>query len=91
MVGSPPPGSTIPIDGRQLFNERRLIGCVGGSNVPARDIPRIVDLYRLGRLDLDVLVSARRSLDDFQTAIDETARGDVARSVIVMGSEAPSI
>jgi S-(hydroxymethyl)glutathione dehydrogenase/alcohol dehydrogenase len=91
MVGSPPPGATIPIDGRQLFNERRLVGCVGGSNVPARDIPRIVDLYRLGRLDLDVLVSARRSLNDFQTAIDETARGDVARSVVVMDPAALAI
>lgn len=91
MVGSPPPGSTIPIDGRQLFNERKLAGCVGGSNVPARDIPRIVDLYRLGRLDLDALVSARRPLEDFQTAIDETARGEVARSVVVMGAPASAI
>lgn len=90
MVGSTPPGATIPIDGKQLFNERRLVGCVGGSNVPARDIPRLVELYRLGRLDLDLLVSARRPLDDFQTAIDETERGDVARSVVVMDGTATS-
>ena len=84
MVGSPPAGEPIPIDGRALFSERRLLGTTGGSNVPARDIPRIAELYRDGRLDLDTLVSARRPLRDFAESITETERGDVARSVVVM-------
>jgi S-(hydroxymethyl)glutathione dehydrogenase / alcohol dehydrogenase len=85
VVGSMPPGATIPIDGRALFADRRLRGCIGGNNVPAVDIPRIAALYRQGRLDLDALVSARRPLDDVATAIAETERGDVARSVVVLG------
>jgi S-(hydroxymethyl)glutathione dehydrogenase/alcohol dehydrogenase len=85
MVGSPPAGEPIPIDGRALFGERRLLGTTGGSNVPARDIPRIARLYSEGRLDLDTLVSARRPLDDFASSISETERGEVARSVVVMG------
>jgi S-(hydroxymethyl)glutathione dehydrogenase / alcohol dehydrogenase len=84
MVGSPPAGQPIPIDGRALFGERRLLGTTGGSNVPARDIPRIAALYQDGRLDLDTLVSARRPLHDFAESIAETERGDVARSVVVM-------
>jgi len=84
MVGSPPPAATIPIDGRSLFNGRRLLGCLGGSNVPARDIPRIASLYQQGTLDLDTLVSRRRPLDDFAAAIAETERGEVARSVLTM-------
>jgi S-(hydroxymethyl)glutathione dehydrogenase/alcohol dehydrogenase len=86
MVGSPPAGEPIPIDGRALFGERRLLGTTGGSNVPARDIPRIARLYEEGLLDLDTLVSARRPLDDFAESIAETERGDVARSVVVMRS-----
>ena len=78
MVGSPPAGEAIPIDGRALFSERRLLGTTGGSNVPARDIPRIAELYRDGRLDLDTLVSACRPLRDFAESIAETERGDVA-------------
>jgi S-(hydroxymethyl)glutathione dehydrogenase / alcohol dehydrogenase len=85
MVGSPPAGEPIPIDGRALFGERRLLGTTGGSNVPARDIPRIASLYTDGRLDLDTLVSARRPLRDFAESIAETERGEVARSVVVMG------
>jgi S-(hydroxymethyl)glutathione dehydrogenase / alcohol dehydrogenase len=84
MVGSPPAGEPIPIDGRALFSERRLLGTTGGSNVPARDIPRIAQLYQEGRLDLDTLVSARRPLHDFAESIAETERGEVARSVVVM-------
>jgi S-(hydroxymethyl)glutathione dehydrogenase/alcohol dehydrogenase len=84
MVGIPPAGEAIPIDGRALFGERRLLGTTGGSNVPVRDIPRIAQLYQDGRLDLGTLVSARRPLRDFAEAIAETERGDVARSVVVM-------
>jgi S-(hydroxymethyl)glutathione dehydrogenase/alcohol dehydrogenase len=85
MVGSPPAGEPIPVDGRALFGERRLLGTTGGSNVPARDIPRIARLYAEGRLDLDTLVSARRPLAEFAASIAETERGEVARSVVVMG------
>jgi S-(hydroxymethyl)glutathione dehydrogenase/alcohol dehydrogenase len=84
MVGSPPSGTTIPVDGRVLFSERKLLGCVGGSNVPARDIPRIVDLYRSGALLLDELVSQRFSLEDGAKAFAATEAGQVARSVVVM-------
>jgi S-(hydroxymethyl)glutathione dehydrogenase/alcohol dehydrogenase len=83
MVGSPPNGSTIPVDGRLLFSDRRLVGTTGGNNVPHRDIPRIVDLYRSGRLDLDTLISQRLPIDQVQQAIDAAEAGTVARSVIV--------
>lgn len=82
MVGSPGPGSTIPISGTSLFMERRLAGCVGGSNVPARDIPRIMDLYRAGRIELDRLVTQRLPLARFGDAVAAAEAGTVARSVI---------
>jgi Zn-dependent alcohol dehydrogenase len=84
MVGSPPAGEVIPIDGRVLFGERRLLGTTGGSNVPERDIARIMRLYAAGDLDLDALRSTTHPLDDFALAIAETDRGEVARSVVVM-------
>jgi S-(hydroxymethyl)glutathione dehydrogenase/alcohol dehydrogenase len=83
MVGSPPAGSTIPIDGRALFSERRLLGCTGGSNVPARDIPRIAALYAEGTLDLEALVTRRRPLAEFADAVAEAERGEVARTVLL--------
>ena len=84
MVGSPPTGKPIPIDGRALFSERRLLGCTGGSNIPARDIPRIVALHRTGQLRLEPLITQRLPLDRFAQAFADAEAGKVARSVIVM-------
>ena len=84
MVGSPPAGAAIPIDGRALFGERRLLGTTGGSNVPERDIARIMRLYAAGDLDLDTLRSTTHPLDEFELAIAETERGEVARSVVMI-------
>jgi Zn-dependent alcohol dehydrogenase len=83
MVGSPSPGTEISVDGRQLFAGRRLVGCVGGDNVPQRDIPRIVALYRSGALKLEPLVSRRLPLDEVNAAFDALRKGDGARSVIL--------
>jgi S-(hydroxymethyl)glutathione dehydrogenase/alcohol dehydrogenase len=83
MVGSPPPGEDISVDGRALFAGRRLLGCVGGGNVPQRDIPRIAELYRRGALRLEPLVTRTLPLADVNAAFDALRRGDGARTVIV--------
>ena len=75
---------TIPVDGRVLFSERRLLGCTGGSNIPARDIPRIERLYRSGALELEALVSQRFSFADAPAAFAAAQAGQVARAVVVI-------
>jgi S-(hydroxymethyl)glutathione dehydrogenase / alcohol dehydrogenase len=84
MVGSPPAGTKIPVDARVLFSERRLLGCTGGSNIPARDIPRIERLYRSGELELEGLVSQRFPFADAPDAFAAAQAGQVARAVVVM-------
>ncbi len=86
MVGAPPPGSVLPIAASSLMlGERRLVGCLGGSNMPHRDIPRIVELYRRGRIKLDELVGERVALTDFTRAFADTAAGRVARCLVLPG------
>jgi S-(hydroxymethyl)glutathione dehydrogenase/alcohol dehydrogenase len=84
MVGSPPAGTKIPVDARVLFSERRLLGCTGGSNIPARDIPRIERLYRSGDLEMEALVSQRFSFADAPDAFAAAQAGQVARAVVVI-------
>jgi Zn-dependent alcohol dehydrogenase len=86
MVGSPPSGEDISIDGRLLFSDRRLLGTMGGSNIPQRDIPRLMDLYQRGALDLGKLISQRLPLADVNLAFDALEEGTLARSVILPGS-----
>src|SRR6185436_19930050 len=55
---------TATIDTTRLLRQRWLTGTFGGSIVARRDIPRFVDLYMSGELDLDVLMDAEYRLDD---------------------------
>lgn len=49
---------------------KTLIGNVGGDCLPQRDPARFADLYRLGKLDLDRLITSRITLDDLPTALE---------------------
>ena len=53
-----------------------------GSAVPARDIPRFVELWRAGRLPVEELVSSTIPLDDINTGMDELAAGRAVRQII---------
>jgi len=83
VVGSCPPGTVIPVRREDLMMERRIMTTAGGSTAPHRDIPRLIDAYRAGRLQLDEMVTSRISLDDFGLAFDALETGSAARSVIV--------
>lgn len=81
MVGSPPnePISLLP---QQLFFNRTLKGCAGGGGLPARDLPRLIDLAAAGRLDLARLVTATVPLEGINAAFDDLRGGRLARAVV---------
>ena len=82
MVGAPPPGAPVSVDSRLLLSDRRLLGCMGGGNVPERDIPRIMGLYRSGALELDKLIGQRLPLARVNEAFDALHAGELVRTVI---------
>lgn len=47
------------------------------------DLPRLIDLYRAGRLPVDQLVTKRYTLEQVQQAFHDMEAGDVARGVIM--------
>ncbi|MCV7154404.1 alcohol dehydrogenase catalytic domain-containing protein [Mycolicibacterium pyrenivorans] len=82
-VGLPRPDARISVSPLGFVAEgRSLIGSYLGSSVPARDIPRFVQLWRDGRLPVESLVSATITLDAINTAMDELADGKAVRQVI---------
>ncbi|MGH9017154.1 MAG: S-(hydroxymethyl)mycothiol dehydrogenase [Acidimicrobiales bacterium] len=56
-----------------------------GDCLPSRDFPVLVDLYLQGRLDLDRFVSETIALDGVEEAFHRMERGEVLRSVVVLG------
>jgi S-(hydroxymethyl)glutathione dehydrogenase/alcohol dehydrogenase len=47
-------------------------------------MPRYVDMYLAGRLNLDDLVSQRIALNQVQEGFEALKKGELARSVIIM-------
>jgi S-(hydroxymethyl)glutathione dehydrogenase/alcohol dehydrogenase len=74
MIGGPA--------GLMMLGERRITGVRGGSAMPQRDLGRIVDLYRNGRLKLDEMIGRTYALDDIETAFVDAERADAARTVL---------
>ncbi|OBI45964.1 alcohol dehydrogenase [Mycobacterium kyorinense] len=82
-VGLPPPDARISVSPLGFVAEgRSLIGSYLGSAVPARDIPRFVEMWRAGRLPVESLVSSTIALDDINAAMDRLADGTAVRQLI---------
>jgi Zn-dependent alcohol dehydrogenase len=70
--------------GRLTQVDRAVMGCRYGTVSPHRDIPRIVELYRQGQIDLDGLVSTTHPIADWEQAVAELESGAVARGVLTL-------
>lgn len=66
--------------------QKRVVGSLYGSSIPALDLPVIFDLYRSGQLPLDELIGTRYPLDRIGDAFAALASGAVGRAVIVPGA-----
>ncbi len=87
VVGMVPPGDSIEVSGMIWLEEKTLKGSFYGSGRFHVDMPRILDLYKAGKLNLDGLVTKRWKLDEINEAFDALKSGEVARSVLEIGSE----
>jgi S-(hydroxymethyl)glutathione dehydrogenase/alcohol dehydrogenase len=84
IVGLPPTGTQARFDPLVLAEtNQRILGSNYGSVDPRRDLPRLVDMYIDGALDLDILISGRRPLDDAAQALDDLAAGRTLRTLLV--------
>jgi alcohol dehydrogenase len=83
-VGLPHPDQLLSVPAVSLVaEEKTLRGSYLGSSVPARDIPRFVELHRAGRLPVDRLLTHRLGLDELNTGFDRLARGEGVRQAVV--------
>lgn len=83
IVGVVPAGTRIEFDGLDLvLSQKRILGSIMGSNRFRIDMPRYVEFYMSGRLQLDEMISERFKLDDINIAIQKLRDGKVARGVI---------
>jgi S-(hydroxymethyl)glutathione dehydrogenase / alcohol dehydrogenase len=82
LVGTIPPDEKVEFKSGHLFVEKRVQGCFMGSNRFPLDMPRYLDLYRQGRLNLDDMISRRGPLEDVNEAFRAMEAGEVTRTVL---------
>ncbi len=86
QVGVPTPEMRIDMPMIEFFGRGgSLKPSWYGDCLPSRDFPVLVDLYLQGRLDLDRFVSETIPLDGVEEAFHRMERGEVLRSVVVLG------
>ncbi|HJP98731.1 MAG TPA: zinc-dependent alcohol dehydrogenase family protein [Rhodanobacteraceae bacterium] len=84
-AGLPHPDHRWPLQHVNMVAEERTIkGSYVGSCVPARDLPRYIDLYRRGMLPVNKLMSDHITLEDINVGFDRLASGHTVRQIIMM-------
>lgn len=82
ILGMIAPGQSVSIPGPTFLTGKKLQGSLAGSMQFPVDLPRLVQMYLDGVLDLDTMVAERIALADVNRAFDNLRRGDTVRSVI---------
>jgi S-(hydroxymethyl)glutathione dehydrogenase/alcohol dehydrogenase len=62
--------------------EKQIRGSLFGSSNAQHDIPRLLDLYRVGQLKLDELITREYSLEEVNTGYDDMKAGRNIRGLI---------
>ncbi len=83
ILGMMPLDHRVGLSAIDLLSGKRLQGALMGGNRFPVDIPRLVDFYLRGVLDLDTIIAERVPLSAINTAFDTLRQGDTARTVVV--------
>ncbi len=83
ILGMMPLQHSVGLSAMDLLSGKKLQGAIMGGNRFPVDIPRLVDFYMRGLLDLDSIISETIPLERINEGFEQMKRGDAARSVIV--------
>jgi Zn-dependent alcohol dehydrogenase len=65
------------------FEEKAVTGSYFGSCVPERDVPKLLEMYVNGCLELEKLITRRYGIEDAVLAFDDLKNGRNARGLVV--------
>src|SRR5277367_1221081 len=84
IVGIAGPKDQITLNAQQVaLSEKTLTGSYYGSARPQQDFPRLIGLYRGGRLKLDELITRTYAIDEAPRAFADLSQGREGRGVIL--------
>ncbi|MBV7266191.1 Zn-dependent alcohol dehydrogenase [Erythrobacter ani] len=83
ILGMMPLDCKVGLSAMDLLGGKKLMGAIMGMNHFPVDLPRLVDFYMRGLLDLDTIIAERIGLEDVNAGFDKMREGHSARSVVV--------
>ena len=83
ILGMMPLAEKVGLSAMDLLSGKKLQGAIMGGNRFPVDIPRLVDFYLRGLLDLDSIIAETIPLSGINDGFEKMKKGDSARSVIV--------
>jgi S-(hydroxymethyl)glutathione dehydrogenase/alcohol dehydrogenase len=87
IVGIAGAKEQITLNAQQVaISEKILTGSYYGSARPSQDFPRLIGLYRSGRLKLDELITRTYSIEEAPQAFADLGEGREGRGVILFGT-----
>ena len=85
MVGMGPADQKLDLPLTPLLvMEKSLLSCYYGSSNLCTDLTTLLDLYKVGRLKLDKLITARYPLEEINQGFADLVAGKNLRGVIIM-------
>ena len=82
ILGMMPLSEKVGLSALDLLADKSVQGALMGRNHFPVDLPRLVDFYQRGLLDLDTIIADRMPLARINDAFDELRKGDTTRTVI---------
>ena len=83
ILGMMPLSHSVGLSAMDLLSGKRLQGAIMGMNRFPVDMPRLVDFYMRGLLDLDTIIAERIPLERINDGFETMKSGASARTVIV--------
>lgn len=83
ILGMMPLSHKVGLSAVDLLSGKKLQGAIMGGNHFPVDLPRLVDFYMRGLLDLDSIIAERIPLEGINEGFEKMKQGHSARSVIV--------
>ncbi len=81
LLGVVPPATEVGLDMDLLMNGRTVKGILGGDGHPDLFIPKLIELYKQGRLPFDRLISFY-PFDDINKAVEDMEKRRVLKPVL---------
>src|ERR1700734_2207345 len=85
IIGMVPFGTKIELHGADFLRDRKIQGTSMGGNRFRVDMPRLLEVWRQGRLKLDTLVSGHIKLDQINEGFAMLKSGAPVRNLIDFG------